>query len=96
MHVDEAVAAAERELRRMQRPDLPLRLVDRGPGWTRRGWCYAFAFNSVAYLDGGELSAAIPTGALVVPTDGTAPWVLPSAEPTEAALDRYENLRRSG
>lgn len=89
MDLDEAVARATQQLRAMEDPDLPLRLVDPAR-FVERPWCYAFGWNSVAFLDERRISAMIPAGLLVVPKDGTTPFVLPSALPDEQALDQQE------
>ena len=89
MNLDEAVAAAERELRAMENPDLPLRLDSREL-WQERSWCYVFPFNSVAFLDRDEILQVIPTGPLIVPKNGSEPWVSPSAFPVKQVLDEYE------
>jgi Immunity protein 35 len=88
----EAIAAAERALRAMTRPDLPLRLHD-PDRWSQRSWCFVFPFNSVGYLDHGRMEDLVPTGALVVPKDGSPPWVLPSALTTDEGLDMHERAR---
>ena len=90
MDLDEAVALATRELRAMERPDLPLRLADPVKTWSERSWCYVFGFNSVAFLDHGDINAMIVTGALVVNKDRSRIWVTPTAWPASVALDRYE------
>ena len=92
MRLDEAVGRARRHLRAMEDPDLPLRLVD-PERFLERPWCYAFGWNSVAFLDEHRISAAIPAGLLVVPKDGTTPFLLPSALPDEQALDEQERMR---
>jgi hypothetical protein len=88
--LDEAVALATRELREIERPDVPLRLTDPGPAWAERSWCYVFGFNSVAYLDHDDVGAMVPSGPIVVNKDGSGAWVLPSALPRDEALDLYE------
>jgi hypothetical protein len=88
--LDEAVALATRELREIERPDLPLRLDDPEKTWAERPWCYVFGFNSVAYLDHGQWDAMVPSGPIVVNKDGSGVWVLPSALPRDEALDLYE------
>lgn len=90
MDLDEAVALATRELREIERTDLPLRLGDPERTWTERSWCYVFGFNSVAFLDHDDFTKMVPSGPIVVHKDGSAVWVLPSALPRDQALDLYE------
>ena len=49
-----------------------------------------FPFNTVAFLEHRDLLNSIPTGPLIVPKDGSEPWVAPSAYPVETILDEYE------
>ena len=52
-------------------------LIDPEGDHVERSWCYAFGWNSIAYLDEDRISAMIPAGLLVVPKDGTTPFALP-------------------
>ena len=93
MDLADAIARATQQLRVMEDPGLPLRLIDPEGDHVERSWCYAFGWNSTAYLDEDRISAMIPAGLLVVPKDGATPFVLPSALPDDQALDQQERVR---
>ena len=86
---DEAIVIAERELRGMEGAAIPLRLAP-PEFWQERSWCYVFPFNTAVSYEHNDPRSMIPTGPLIVPKDGTGPWVAPSAYPVERILDQYE------
>lgn len=95
MDVDELDQAAARLLAQefllhLQTPRTPLSLApDAEP--IVRSWCYAFFWNSVRFLETRDPMAMVAgNGPIVVPVDGSEPFVLPTYAPAETLLDEYE------
>jgi hypothetical protein len=91
MDVDDARSLAAQRLAELQDPATPLRLSDAPPD--EYPWCWAFAYNTVAWYETGVFTDAVAAGPLVVDKDGAAVWQAPSAPPLERWLNEHARQR---
>ena len=92
--VMDAAKARERAIEAMhaiEGPGQPLELLaPDAPG--EREWCWLFPFNTVRAIQTGAFMDSVLSGPIVVPKDGSEPWVAPSSRPVERWLNEYADV----
>ncbi len=94
MTKDHYLAKAEEYLDLEYRPSHGQELIIASATEFERSW--AFGFNTAAFLiEGNSLQSIVGVGPVVVPKDGSTPYVAPSAHPADYYLGQPQTPMES-